>query len=1077
MKAYLFRFSVLFVVLVLVFSGGEIAQGSQNSAPPNQTGLVTRSDLEMLTADWPYPRQNLANTAASTGVSWQLLEQSMEMWQITAPEGYHFGSFFPVAGDLDNDDRVEYLIGARDSDTDDYWLYAINIEDGSYLWELNPESAVYWSAPVIADVNNDAQLDIVLGTRTYTGGSIEVKALNGNDATTIWSRPFDTSGLGMTVADVNGDGWVEVIINDSDDPRMIHLLNGQDGTTIWQRETGGSVYNLPTVGDINGDGITEILSHNRLGDPTRAQLRVWHPDGSPLWDYISAPSAAQQANAPPELGWVPDNGDISTTIADFDADGAVEIGWGTRCHYYMMDGAGEVQWQLPTIDGFGITIIHRPDGSEFPGYAPGGPAGYASGTGNLDDDPAQEIVLSFGPEYRADYYQVDGSLVYADVVPANQVWAIDGATGDVQWVFEGQYPSEDDTEQMYEPILVDLTGDVLALSSDSHLYAIHGATGELLMTYPVNLPKLWIEKHLTFVEDGLKGILLYGSLEEAGNSSLSVLHALRIARPADTPMLDGVWPESAVIPPAGEQIVIDGSNFTAGISIYLGNHELSDITYVSDQQLVARVPATVYPSTYDLKVVSADGDSAILLKAFTVLGNSPPYGAIVDPQNGLNDTPVTIHIHGANFSPGTSASLSNGGAEIPIEGLLFIDSTQLRGTVPLGTPPGSYDLVLSDTRGERTQLGAYTSLDPETSDDLFVIDEFDLWTDPPSIQSGEVFTIGLTIRRQGGKDELINVDADFFMSQIGGLIGRGTAPLIIPNGTANVTTTEIIGRIMSYNIRAVIDPDDEVVEDPANNSIGRHVRVLPNHLIPPTIESFAINDGISDTDSRQVFLNVSASSSTSWSTTPSHLLFVEYKYIQSLHDWVPVARSGWLPYEEAHVDYPWKLEPAAGVHYLQVWAADYSVLISPQPLQAAINYLPSEAYVSRDQIHIYHHTLNSGDTLEARLTTLNGNADLYAWDPDGVFIEPTDDSLPVEDVQITASKSGIYQLEVEGTDSSEYMLEINLSTSGLAETSSSGVMHPNGRERQSPLAETVPDEKIGLPSSPGLQIFLPMLTR
>jgi hypothetical protein len=66
--------------------------------------------------------------------------------------------------------------------------------------------------------------------------------------------------MGMTVTDITKDGIANIIINDYGDPKKIHLLDGRDGSKLWSSETCGSAYNIPTAGDINGDGKIEILA-------------------------------------------------------------------------------------------------------------------------------------------------------------------------------------------------------------------------------------------------------------------------------------------------------------------------------------------------------------------------------------------------------------------------------------------------------------------------------------------------------------------------------------------------------------------------------------------------------------------------------------------------------------------------------------------------------------------------------------------------------------------------------------------------------------------------------------------------
>jgi outer membrane protein assembly factor BamB len=242
-------------------------------------------------------------------------------------------------------------------------------------------------------------------------------------------------------------------------------------------------------------------------------------------------------NSPVDLGWVPDWGYISTTVADFNGDGELEIGWGTRCHYYILDRDGNLLWRTPLIEGFGIYRVHHSDGTmEVDPHGTGGPNGYAAGVGDLDGDPSLEIVLGFGPEYSANWDEATGSMTYEKVMPSNMLRAYDGEDGFLLWTFEGNYFSEDKIEIMHEPILVDVTGDklldVLALSSDRHLYILQGTDGSPLISYPLGLdpdPLFWVAHQLTFVVDNQEGIVFYSIGTDSTSPPTAILVALQVA--------------------------------------------------------------------------------------------------------------------------------------------------------------------------------------------------------------------------------------------------------------------------------------------------------------------------------------------------------------------------------------------------------------------------------------------------------------------------------------------------------------------------------------------------------------------
>jgi outer membrane protein assembly factor BamB len=418
------------------------------------------------------------------------------------------------------------------------------VDDGSVLWEM-PVNEIHHSPPVIADLNNDGGLDLVFATqrqRKAEDPAAKIFALNGSDGAVIWQKPFRQGGLGMTIADVNADNRMEVIINDYASPRSLYLLNGQDGSTIWQRETIGSQYGQPTAADLDGDGMLEIISHHHDYEWPRAveRLIVWDHEGNELWSFESTPTDAQAANAPEVLGRTPCESWESTTVADFNADGNLEIGFGSRCSYYLLDTSGNVIWStVLEVEGWGTFICKMEDGSECDPSATWakqtvhGTGGFYwdSTVGNIDDDPALEIVFAHWPEWLADQFWPSGQFVYKRITPSNEVWALDGADGSVQWVFEGAYISElNNLQKMWTPILVDLTGDgqldVLALSEDRNLYVLNGATGEKMLEYFSYLPPQDEARHLTFVPEGDLGVVVYSAHRQG---RIYVLKALVIA--------------------------------------------------------------------------------------------------------------------------------------------------------------------------------------------------------------------------------------------------------------------------------------------------------------------------------------------------------------------------------------------------------------------------------------------------------------------------------------------------------------------------------------------------------------------
>jgi outer membrane protein assembly factor BamB len=480
---------------------------------------------------WSYPLFNCANNAANPQSSCSLLEKPQESWVITLEKGDIPYALFPVAADIDGDGRLEYILSGWNAvDLKEYWLAAFNIEDGSLQWKNRYDSNIHWSAPIAVDMDGNGSVEVVFATDQ------ELMVIKGTDGSIVWSVPF-LDGLGLTVAEMNKDKFLDIIIADRGNPPRLNLLNGRDGASLWDHILSGSTYNIPAVADLDEDGTPEIILHSHQYDPALEELVVFSNEGEPLWRYVSSPSPEQTANAPQELGWVPDFGYIPTAVADFDADGNLDIGWGTRCHYYALDRRGNLIWEVPLVEGFGILRIHHADGTvDLDTHGTGGPSGYAAGIGSLDDSPGVDIILAFQPEYLADWYEETGSMVYEEVSPSNVLRAYDGQNGSLLWTFEGSYLSDKQIDIMHEPILVDVTGDklldVLALSSDQNLYVLRGRNGQPLLTYPLSPGEdefFWVSHHLTFVADEESGIVLFITGTDSTSPPTAYLHALQIA--------------------------------------------------------------------------------------------------------------------------------------------------------------------------------------------------------------------------------------------------------------------------------------------------------------------------------------------------------------------------------------------------------------------------------------------------------------------------------------------------------------------------------------------------------------------
>jgi outer membrane protein assembly factor BamB len=123
------------------------------------------------------------------------------------------------------------------------------------LWQLDTKSPSYGSGAV-ADVNGDGKLEIVFGT--YYNDE-HLYCVSAADGSVLWKHksdrgPFDAS---VAIADLDKDGKPEILAADSSSGRLV-CLDGA-GREKWAIQLPNSTDSPPAVADLDGDGTIEIV--------------------------------------------------------------------------------------------------------------------------------------------------------------------------------------------------------------------------------------------------------------------------------------------------------------------------------------------------------------------------------------------------------------------------------------------------------------------------------------------------------------------------------------------------------------------------------------------------------------------------------------------------------------------------------------------------------------------------------------------------------------------------------------------------------------------------------------------------
>jgi hypothetical protein len=180
-------------------------------------------------------------------------------------------------GDLTNDGRMGYIVRAARGETT--WFCAYR-HDGTPLWEIDTKlpASGGWDGttrhcPYLCwDLNGDGRTEVVLHTskRSEPGeyyeqaGSDEfVSVVDGATGSVVWEAPWPAvePRVMMNVGHLRGrDGAASILVLDGTyGPVALTALDGLTGRTMWRvRQERPAGHNLD-VGDIDGDGVQEVI--------------------------------------------------------------------------------------------------------------------------------------------------------------------------------------------------------------------------------------------------------------------------------------------------------------------------------------------------------------------------------------------------------------------------------------------------------------------------------------------------------------------------------------------------------------------------------------------------------------------------------------------------------------------------------------------------------------------------------------------------------------------------------------------------------------------------------------------------
>jgi outer membrane protein assembly factor BamB len=165
-----------------------------------------------------------------------------------------------AVGDIDGDGRLEVVVGSYDN-----IVFALSGSTGTLRWMFAAGNQVE-SSPALGDIDGDGKIEVVFGQGFISGRTPKgIYALSGADGSRRWFFDLEEDQRIISspaIGDIDGDGQTEVVIGTN--AKRLYAFQGQGDAqgraqVKYVHEALNFIESSPALGDIDNDGRLEVV--------------------------------------------------------------------------------------------------------------------------------------------------------------------------------------------------------------------------------------------------------------------------------------------------------------------------------------------------------------------------------------------------------------------------------------------------------------------------------------------------------------------------------------------------------------------------------------------------------------------------------------------------------------------------------------------------------------------------------------------------------------------------------------------------------------------------------------------------